>query len=107
MSIDYKALGARISARRKELGLKQYEVCEAIEVNYKYLSNLETGRSSPSLELIMKLCSVLRTTPDYLILGIVTHSNDVADKELSDKVSRLSSKNKRLISGIIDLIDKE
>ena len=56
MKIDYTALGKRIAKRRKELGLKQYEVCELIDVNYKYLSNIETGRSAPSLELIMSLC---------------------------------------------------
>ena len=61
MKIDYTALGKRIAKRRKELGLKQYEVCELIDVNYKYLSNIETGRSAPSLELIMSLCSVLNT----------------------------------------------
>ena len=49
MKIDYTALGKRIAKRRKELGLKQYEVCELIDVNYKYLSNIETGRSAPSL----------------------------------------------------------
>ena len=38
MKIDYTALGKRIAKRRKELGLKQYEVCELIDVNYKYLS---------------------------------------------------------------------
>lgn len=59
MKIDYTALGKRIAKRRKELGLKQYEVCELIDVNYKYLSNIETGRSAPSLELIMCLCSAL------------------------------------------------
>ncbi|MFR4022027.1 MAG: helix-turn-helix domain-containing protein [[Eubacterium] siraeum] len=47
MKIDYTALGKRIAKRRKELGLKQYKVCELIDVNYKYLSNIETGRSAP------------------------------------------------------------
>ena len=48
MVIDYKEIGRRMAARRKELSLKQYQVCEMIDVNYKYLSNLETGRSAPS-----------------------------------------------------------
>ena len=81
MKIDYTALGKRIAKRRKELGLKQYEVCELIDVNYKYLSNIETGRSAPSLELIMSLCSVLNTTPDYFLLGTASaelYDNDIA-----------------------------
>lgn len=107
MSIDYKAVGARIAARRKELGLKQYQVCEAVDVNYKYLSNLETGRSAPSLEMIMRLCKALSTTPDYLLMGVVTHSSDGSDDGLSEKILRLDSSNRRIISGIIDLLEQE
>lgn len=94
-----------MAKRRKELSMKQREVCEMADVNYKYISNLETGRSVPSLEMIMKLCEVLDTTPDYLLLGTDIESDKVADRQLLEKISRLSSKKKRLISGIIDLIE--
>lgn len=102
MSIDYKEVGARIAKRRKALGLKQYEVCEMIDVNYKYLSNLETGRSSPSLELIMSLCEALQTSPDYLLLG--TLRNNSIDRDIETKIGYLSENNKSLIYGIIDLM---
>lgn len=102
MSIDYKEIGRRIAKRRKELGLKQYEVCEMIDVNYKYISNLETGRSAPSLELIMSLCEALQTTPDYFLTG--TEKNRSVDKKMSEKISGLTSENKSLLDGIIDLM---
>ncbi len=104
MNIDYKEIGRRMAVRRKELGLKQYEVCEMIDVNYKYISNLETGRSAPSLEVIMRLCEVLQTTPDYLLLGAEVVGNNVTDKQLSDKINTLNTKNKLILSGIIDLL---
>ena len=102
MVIDYKKVGNRISKRRKELGLKQYEVCEMIDVNYKYISNLETGRSAPSLELIMSLCEALQTNPDYFLVG--TEVNQNVDKNITDKINNLSDDNKGLISDIIDLM---
>ncbi len=102
MNIDYKKVGARIAKRRKELGLKQYEVCEMVDVNYKYLSNLETGRSSPSLELIMSLCEALQTSPDYFLVG--TESDRLIDKGIEEKIGKLTESNKRLINGIIDLM---
>lgn len=105
MTIDYKEIGRRMAKRRKELGLKQYEVCEMIEVNYKYISNLETGRSAPSLEVIMKLCEVLQTTPDYLLLGAITTEKKITDKQISDKISTLNTKNKLILNGIIDLLN--
>jgi predicted flavoprotein YhiN len=80
MKINYNEVGKRIAKRRKELGLKQYEVCEMIDVNYKYLSNLETGRSAPSLELIMSLCEALQTTPDYFLVG--TDKDRLIDRDI-------------------------
>lgn len=105
MIIDYVAVGKRIAARRKELGLKQYQVCEMINVNYKYLSNLETGRSAPSLELIMNLCSVLNTTPDYFLRG--TDKSCVTEQDVSEKINKLNENNYRLLIGIIDLMLKQ
>lgn len=102
MNIDFKEVGRRISRRRKELGLKQYEVCEKIEVNYKYISNLETGRSTPSLELIMSLCEALEATPDYFLLGTV--SDRPIDNNLVEKLRQLDDKDKKLIDGILDLL---
>ncbi len=76
-----------------------------IDVNYKYISNLETGRSAPSLEVIMKLCDALQTTPDYLLLGTDQSEDDVTDKELTDKIKALDSKSRLIVSGLIDLLN--
>ncbi len=76
-----------------------------IDVNYKYISNLETGRSAPSLEVIMKLCDALQTTPDYLLLGTDRPESDIADKELAEKINVLDSKSRLIVSGLIDLLN--
>ena len=70
--VDYKEVGKRIAKRRKELGLKQRQVNEMAELSDKYLSNIETARSIPSIDVLMKICRVLKVTPDYLLLGSVT-----------------------------------
>lgn len=96
MEINYKAIGSRIAARRKALGFKQYEVCEKIGVNDKYLSNLETARSVPSIEVLLKLCEALDTTPDHLLLGKLPPAENSSEgreeaqllKELEEIVQR-------------------
>lgn len=103
MVIDYVEVGKRLAKRRKELGLKQYQVCEMIDVNYKYISNLEKGRSVPSVETVMNLCEALQVTPDYLLMGAVRESR-VSDEQIAEKISRLSGKNKIILQGIIDVL---
>lgn len=76
MELDYHEIGRRIAKRRKELGLKQVQVCEAAEINDKYLSCIERATSIPSLEVIMKLAAALNTTPDTFLVGTALREND-------------------------------
>ena len=71
MELDYSEIGKRIAQRRKELGLKQTEVCERAGINDKYLSCIERATSIPSLEVVMRLALALDTTPDTFLTGSV------------------------------------
>ena len=76
MELDYSEIGKRIAQRRKELGLKQTEVCERAEINDKYLSCIERATSIPSLEVVMRLALALDTTPDTFLTGSVWFEDD-------------------------------
>ena len=76
MELDYSEIGKRIARRRKELGLRQVQVCEKAGINDKYLSCIERATSIPSLEVIMKLALALDTTPDEFLTGSVRHESD-------------------------------
>lgn len=104
--IDYKQVGLRIASCRKKLGYKQYQVCEMINVNYKYLSNLETGRSVPSLDVILCLCEALNTTPNYILLGIDQSDSEYSADKLCKKISRLSPANRKILNGLVDLMNE-
>ena len=76
MELDYSEIGRRIARRRKELGLRQVEVCERAGINDKYLSCIERSTSIPSLEVIMKLSLALDTTPDEFLTGSIRYDSD-------------------------------
>ena len=103
MYVDYKEVGKRIAKRRKELGLKQRQVNEMAELSDKYLSNIETARSIPSIDVLMRICKVLKTTPDYFLLGSVNivNENDM-DNLIRDKLKKLSSEQKQFIYNFIE-----
>ena len=91
MDLDYKTIGKRIAKRRKELGLKQATVEEMAELGAKYLSSIETGKSIPSTEVIMRLALALDTTPDEFLVGTArdtgTRWREVAEllRDMDDK----------------------
>ena len=76
MELDYSEIGRRIARRRKELGLRQVEVCEQVGINDKYLSCIERATSIPSLEVVMKLALALDTTPDEFLTGSIRYDCD-------------------------------
>lgn len=76
MYVNYKELGRRIAARRRELGLKQSEVNEAAGLSDKYLSNIERATSVLSVDVLMRLCTALDTTPDELLLGTMEQDGE-------------------------------
>ena len=76
MELDYSEIGRRIARRRKELGLRQVQVCEKAEINDKYLSCIERATSIPSLEVVMKLALALETTPDEFLTGSIRYENN-------------------------------
>ncbi|MBQ7821730.1 MAG: helix-turn-helix transcriptional regulator [Clostridia bacterium] len=108
MYVDYKEVGKRIAARRKELGLKQIEVNEMAELSDKYLSNIETARSIPSIDVLMRICAVLKTTPDTILLGAVkNHENIDLSSLVSEKITKLDSKKQLLTYNFIDWIGEQ
>ena len=76
MELDYSIIGKRIAKRRKELGLRQVQVCERAGINDKYLSCIERATSIPSLEVIMKLAIALETTPDEFLTGSIRYESE-------------------------------
>lgn len=99
MKIDFNLLGKRIAKRRHELGYKQCLVAEKAGISNNYLSNIENGKSIPSLETFADICNALSTTPDYLLLGII--KADSVPKEILDNLNKCDQNTLNTINDII------
>lgn len=102
--IDYKEVGQRIAARRRELGLKQWQVNEMAGLSDKYLSNIERATSILSIDVLMKLCFALKTTPDNLLLGTEVSNERDYIKEINSKAEELSPEQASLALSLMDWI---
>lgn len=108
MFVDYKELGRRIAVRRKELGMKQAQVNEAAGLSDKYLSNIERATSVLSVDVLMRLCEVLETSPDYLLLGAVSEIKESdLQRAVAIKASKMTSEQLKLALSLMDWIVAE
>lgn len=104
MDIQYYIIGSRIRQRRKELGLKQYELAEQLNISNNHMSSIETGKEKPSLETLLHTCEILHVTPDYLLLGNM-HTNDVSQDILAS-LQLCSKEDVELARNFIELLVK-
>lgn len=102
--VDYIKVGERIAARRRELKLKQWQVEQKAGIADKYLSNIERGASGLSIDVLMKLCDVLETTPDALLLDTVVDENNDYVRSINSRLRQMSSKQARLALSLMDWI---
>ena len=67
LSPTLAAFGARVRARRLELGWSQEVAADHIGMHWTYLGRVERGQRSLRLESIVKLAAGLQTTPGALL----------------------------------------
>lgn len=99
--LDFKKIGQRIAKRRRELGLTQWQVEEMADITQKYLSNLERATSGLSIDVLMRLCGVLETTPDNILLGKEDLPEDIS-VAIENRISQMSPKQQELALSMLD-----
>ena len=107
MVIDYRQLGRKLASERKNRRLTQEKLAEKTDLANNYISNIETGRSIPSLETLVRLCEALDITPNDLLISSAKSNERYMMDDISQKVLQCSPKNRRIINGIIDVLEKE
>lgn len=87
MDLNYSLIGKRVASRRNQLKLTQAELAEKTGLTPKYISNIETSHSIPSIESVMNLCVALDIPPNYLLFGI----SDGKEISKLEEINRLLS----------------
>lgn len=99
--IDYKTIGKRLADRRRSLGLRQADLAERADLSDKYISNIERAYSIPSIEVVLRLCEALETTPNHILLG--THCPEAGHRtQLSQKLTLVPEEQLPLLERILD-----
>ena len=107
MGLDYQRIGQRIAARRKELGLRQTQVCERCDINSNYLSNIERAKSIPSLEVFMRLCVALDASPDEFLRGTLRREEQADWEHVAQQLQALDHKQLELVRRFIEWVEEQ
>lgn len=78
-------IGSRVKTARETMRYTQENLAERIDVSVQYISDLERGVVGASLPTIIKLCQVLHTSSDFLLMGKLKAKNAV--DHLTDEIA--------------------
>lgn len=62
-------IGARVKRAREAAGLTQERLAELTDITAQYLSGVERGAVGLSVPILVRLCSVLLVSCDYILTG--------------------------------------
>lgn len=99
MNTALEQIGRRLYERRKQLRMTQGELAEQANVTAQTISTAELGKKAMRADTIIRVCTALDISADYLLFGHVT-PQDIS--LLSQKVSQLSPSQYRHLENVID-----
>ena len=97
MIIDAKLIGKRIKEVRATRKMSQMLLAEKCDISISYLSYIECGRKTPSLEVIIRIARELDTTVDSLLEGNQNTDTGTYEREISYVMEDCSPYEKRVL----------
>lgn len=74
--VDYKLIGSRLKTERDAKHLTQEAVAEQADITTVYLSKIENGKVSPTLNTLSAVCTVIGCDLGAILLNSASESKD-------------------------------
>ena len=95
----YQGLGKRVRQQRILAQMTQEKLAEAAGISLSFLGHIERGTRKASLDTLVKLCNVLKVSPQLLL-------QDSLEDDLLGSGSCISQSKLRLLREISNAIDE-
>ena len=107
--LDFITIGKRIRKRRKALHMTQEAVASRLDVNASHVSNIECGRTSPSLTILVNIANILNCSVDFFLSDEYTYVNQLEsdlslDEVIVEKLRYCSQEKNETVARIIDAL---
>lgn len=106
MALNYISIGQKIKAIRKRKGLSQLTLSELIDRSPTYISYIEGGIKSMSLDTFILLVNALNITADELLMDNLENTIKVSNHEFAALLSDCNDYEKRILFDVITAAKK-
>lgn len=103
---DFKAFGLAIKEARKKRGLTREQVGALIEIDPRYLTNIENKGQHPSLQVLYDLVSLLNVSVDEFFLASDNLAKSSRRRQLESKIDNFTDADLVIMESVADGIVK-
>ena len=103
---DFRAFGLAIKEARKKQGLTREQVGAMIEIDPRYLTNIENKRQHPSLQVLYDLVSLLNVSVDEFFLSSDSLAKSSRRRQLESKIDNFTDADLVIMESVADGIVK-
>jgi transcriptional regulator with XRE-family HTH domain len=99
--MNYENLGKRIREERIKLNLTQSKLAEEINISDSYMSYIERGEKSLSLETLINITNRLGVSVDYLLQESIETNDDNIINQFKCLINNKSPKEKQMAIDVV------
>ncbi len=103
---DFRAFGLAIKEARKKQGLTREQVGAMIEIDPRYLTNIENKVQHPSLQVLYDLVSLLNVSVDEFFLSSDSLAKSSRRRQLESKIDNFTDADLVIMESVADGIVK-
>ena len=103
---DFRDLGLAIKEARKKQGLTREQVGAMIEIDPRYLTNIENKWQHPSLQVLYDLVSLLNVSVDEFFLSSDNLIKSSRRRQLESKIDNFTDADLVIMESVADGIVK-
>ena len=103
---DFRAFGLAIKSARKKQNLTREQVGAMIEIDPRYLTNIENKGQHPSLQVLYDLVHLLNISADEFFLPASDLVKSTRRRQLEKQLDTMSEKDLIIIESVADGIIK-
>ncbi len=101
MNSQKESIGNRIYLLRISRNMTREALAEKADISVQFLSDIEKGKKSMTVNTLKNICNALSVTPDFIITG--TKESDTCD-EISSIIGTLNEAQQKTIRDVILLL---
>ena len=103
-NIDYKAIGRRLRAARREKDLTQEKLAELADISESFLGHIERGGKVLSVETLAKLANALGLSVEYIIAGEHSYQPSTLPEDIHHALNQMNSSQRRVFLSMMTVL---